>query len=83
MPARIIHHRSCCRDTIYIFSDGFTDQFGGEKKKKYKAANLKKMLLSIQQYSMDEQKNRVAENFETWKGSIEQLDDVCLIGVRF
>ncbi|MBK6953553.1 MAG: SpoIIE family protein phosphatase [Crocinitomicaceae bacterium] len=70
-------------DTIYIFSDGFTDQFGGEKKKKYKAANLKKMLLSIQQYSMDEQKNRVAENFETWKGSIEQLDDVCLIGVRF
>ncbi len=70
-------------DTIYIFSDGFTDQFGGEKKKKYKAANLKKMLLSIQQYSMDEQKNLVAENFETWKGSIEQLDDVCLIGVRF
>lgn len=69
-------------DSFYIFSDGYADQFGGEKGKKYKAANFKRLLLSIQSESMDRQKEIIDDAFETWKGNIEQLDDVCVIGVR-
>ncbi len=70
-------------DTIYIFSDGYADQFGGERGKKYKNANFKKLLLSIADKPMDEQKNLINTEFEQWKGNLEQLDDVCVIGVRF
>jgi serine phosphatase RsbU (regulator of sigma subunit) len=69
-------------DTFYIFSDGFADQFGGEKGKKYKKSNLKGLLLSCQQNSMEKQKNLISEAFDEWKGDIEQLDDVCVIGVK-
>lgn len=69
-------------DTFYIFSDGYADQFGGEKGKKFKAANFKKLLLSIQQESMERQGELLEQAFENWKGSLEQLDDVCVIGVR-
>jgi ligand-binding sensor domain-containing protein/serine phosphatase RsbU (regulator of sigma subunit) len=69
-------------DTIYLFSDGYADQFGGEKGKKYKAKALKELLIQIQDLSMDEQQLKLDEVFETWKGDLEQLDDVCIIGVR-
>ena len=69
-------------DSCYIFSDGYVDQFGGDKGKKFKSSNLKKLLLSIQSESMDRQRTLLEENFEEWKGSLEQLDDVCMIGVR-
>ncbi len=69
-------------DTFYVFTDGYADQFGGEKGKKFKTANLKKLLLSIQNNSMEKQLQLIHENFETWKGSLEQVDDVCIIGVR-
>lgn len=69
-------------DTIYIFSDGFSDQFGGDKGKKLKSANFKKLLLSIQDRSMREQKIFIDESFEKWKGELEQIDDVCVIGVK-
>jgi tetratricopeptide (TPR) repeat protein len=69
-------------DTIYIFTDGFADQFGGEQGKKFKSANLKKLLLSIQQEPMEKQKEIISEAFEQWKGKLEQVDDVCIIGVR-
>jgi antitoxin component YwqK of YwqJK toxin-antitoxin module/serine phosphatase RsbU (regulator of sigma subunit) len=69
-------------DTIYIFTDGYADQFGGEAGKKFKSANFKKLLLSIQDKSMDEQQQIITETFNTWKGETEQVDDVCLIGVR-
>ena len=69
-------------DTIYIFSDGFSDQFGGEKGKKLKSANFKKLLLSAQDRSMGDQRIFIAESFEKWKGDLEQIDDVCVIGVR-
>ena len=69
-------------DSFYIFSDGFADQFGGEKGKKFKAANFKKLLLEIQSKSMDEQLKILDKTFEDWRGSLEQLDDVCIIGVR-
>jgi serine phosphatase RsbU (regulator of sigma subunit) len=69
-------------DRIYIFSDGFADQFGGEKGKKFKAKNFKKLLISIQEKPIDEQGVLLEESFEGWKGNLEQLDDVCVIGVR-
>ncbi len=69
-------------DTFYIFSDGYADQFGGEKGKKFKTANFKRLLLSIQNETIERQRELIDEGFENWKGSIEQLDDVCVIGVR-
>jgi len=69
-------------DSIYIFSDGYVDQFGGEKGKKFKPANLRKLLLSFQDQSMENQKELLDEAFETWRGDLEQIDDVCMIGVR-
>lgn len=69
-------------DTIYIFSDGFQDQFGGPKGKKFKTGNMKKLLLEIQDKSMDEQNQLLKETFFNWKGDLEQIDDVCVIGVR-
>ncbi len=69
-------------DTIYIFSDGFVDQFGGEKGKKFKAVNFRKLLLSIQSESMDKQYQIIDEAFENWRGDLEQIDDVCVIGYR-
>jgi serine phosphatase RsbU (regulator of sigma subunit) len=69
-------------DAFYIFSDGYADQFGGEKGKKFKTANFKKLLLTIQNESIEKQKQLINESFETWKGNLEQLDDVCVIGVK-
>ncbi|MCB9360814.1 MAG: SpoIIE family protein phosphatase [Flavobacteriales bacterium] len=69
-------------DSVYISSDGYADQFGGEKGKKLKSANFKKLLLSIQNESMEKQKQLIDEAFENWKGNLEQLDDVCVIGVK-
>ncbi len=69
-------------DSVYVFSDGYVDQFGGEKGKKYKAQAFKKLLLSIQEKSMEEQKSIIDNTFESWKGNLEQVDDVCVIGVK-
>ena len=69
-------------DTIYIFSDGYVDQFGGEKGKKFMTGSFKKLLLSMNKESMENQKQLLEESFEKWKGDLEQLDDVCVIGVR-
>jgi len=69
-------------DSIYIFSDGYVDQFGGEKGKKFKSKAFRTLLLSIQDKSMEEQKIVIDETFETWKDDLEQVDDVCVIGVR-
>ena len=69
-------------DAIYIFSDGYIDQFGGEKEKKFKAKAFRELLLSIQDKAMEEQRKSIDEVFETWKGDLEQIDDVCVIGVR-
>ncbi len=69
-------------DTIYIFTDGFQDQFGGEKGKKYKAASLKTFLLSIVHHPAFKQRDLLLQEFEQWRGSVEQIDDVCIMGVR-
>jgi len=69
-------------DTIYIFSDGYVDQFGGDKGKKLKAKALRELLLSIQDSTLKEQESILDQSFESWRGDLEQIDDVCVIGVR-
>jgi serine phosphatase RsbU (regulator of sigma subunit) len=69
-------------DVIYLFTDGYQDQFGGEKGKKFKASSLKELLLSVQTKSMSQQKLVLDSTFEIWRGKLEQIDDVCIIGVR-
>ena len=69
-------------DMVYIFSDGYADQFGGPKGKKLKYKPFKELLIANSDKSMDEQEKQLNNLFENWKGDIEQLDDVCVIGVR-
>ena len=69
-------------DSIYIFSDGYVDQFGGEKSKKFMSKAFKALLLSIQDQPMEIQKNILDEKFEAWRGDLDQVDDVCVIGVK-
>lgn len=69
-------------DTFYLFSDGFADQFGGEKGKKLKYKNKKEILLAIKAMSMAEKKKHLNEFFQKWKGDYEQIDDVCLVGMQ-
>ena len=69
-------------DTVYVFTDGFADQFGGEKGKKFMYKPFKELLLSIQEKTMEEQKIMLEQHFENWKEKLEQVDDVCIIGVR-
>lgn len=69
-------------DSIYVFSDGFIDQFGGEHGKKYMRGRFKKFILSIQDHPMDKQLELVNEEFDRWKGERDQLDDVLVIGVK-
>lgn len=69
-------------DTIYLFSDGFVDQFGGSGGKKFKIKPFKELLVSIQTKTMSEQRELIESEFTTWKGDLEQIDDVCLMGVR-
>lgn len=69
-------------DYICIFTDGFADQFGGPKGKKYKYNTFKNKLLEIYQNPMNEQKQLLAKEFELWKGNLQQVDDICVIGIR-
>jgi serine phosphatase RsbU (regulator of sigma subunit) len=70
-------------DTIYMFSDGFADQFGGESGKKFKTAPMKELLLNIQEKPMEEQHSILDHTIEAWRGNIEQIDDILIIGRRF
>jgi len=69
-------------DVVYLFSDGYIDQFGGKEKKKFKTAPFKELLISINNKSMDEQREAVFQAFETWRGGTRQLDDVLVIGIK-
>lgn len=76
-------------DTIYLFTDGFQDQFGGATKeqrdnggKKYKPARFKRLLVSIKELPMEQQKEAIDKTFKDWKGSLEQVDDICIIGIQ-
>lgn len=69
-------------DAVYLFSDGIADQFGGPDGKKYKYKRVKELLLQNNSKSHSEQKNNIITEFAAWKGKNEQIDDVCLIGIK-
>ncbi|MFQ5334823.1 MAG: tetratricopeptide repeat protein [Flavobacteriales bacterium] len=69
-------------DTIYIFSDGFADQFGGSQGKKFKIKRFKDLILSINDKPMKEQAELIRQNFFSWKGQLDQVDDICMVGLR-
>ncbi len=69
-------------DVVYTLTDGFPDQFGGTKGKKFMYKQLKELLISISTASMEIQKQKLSDTLNDWKGNIEQVDDICIIGIR-
>jgi serine phosphatase RsbU (regulator of sigma subunit) len=69
-------------DQIYLFTDGFVDQFGGEARKKFKTRKFRNLLLSLRNEPMSIQKKVIEEAFLNWRGRHEQIDDVCVMGLR-
>ncbi|MBI9068139.1 MAG: SpoIIE family protein phosphatase [Salinivirgaceae bacterium] len=70
-------------DTIYIFSDGYADQFGGNMGRKFMYKNMKETLLNNQGFQMEQQKTFYNQIINAWMGKVEQIDDICLMGMRF
>ncbi|HEU4716900.1 MAG TPA: SpoIIE family protein phosphatase, partial [Bacteroidia bacterium] len=79
------HHEIQLRtgDCVYLSSDGYGDQFGGPKGKKFMVKQLQKLLLSIHGESMENQRRILDTNFSEWKGTHEQVDDVLVMGFRY
>lgn len=78
------HQRSMSKgDRIYLFTDGYADQFGGEKGKKMKYKPFKNFIISISSQEMSRQQAELQTNFSNWKSGYDQIDDVCIIGIRF
>ncbi len=69
-------------DTVYIFSDGYADQFGGPRNKKFKYRQLKEKIMEMQHLSMQEQKDFLDKTLVEWQGNEEQIDDILIMGVR-
>ncbi len=69
-------------ERLYLYSDGYADQFGGENGKKFKTKNFKNLILNSIDKDLNAQKEVLLTNFNDWKGSYEQLDDVCVIGIE-
>ena len=69
-------------DMIYVFSDGYADQFGGLNGKKFMRKNLKQLLSRIAREDASRQKELLDETLLAWRGSQEQTDDICVVGVR-
>jgi len=70
-------------DVLYIFTDGYADQFGGARGKKFKYKPLEELITSIAAKPLEQQKQILGDTFDKWKGNLEQVDDVCVIGVKF
>jgi serine phosphatase RsbU (regulator of sigma subunit) len=68
---------------VYVFTDGYCDQFGGPGGKKFKASNLKNLLLNSQHLSIEEQFDLLNSTIENWRGNHEQVDDILVIGTRY
>jgi len=69
-------------DMFYIFTDGFADQFGGPKGKKFMNKQLQEIILENYKAPLKEQEQIIKTTFENWKGDLEQVDDVCIIGIK-
>lgn len=69
-------------DMIYLYTDGYADQFGGPKGKKFKYKQLNDLLMDLHKQPLAEQKEKLSQAFTAWKGELEQIDDVCVFGIR-
>lgn len=69
-------------DVVITFTDGFADQFGGPKRKKFKYRQLAELLTANAHLPMTEIRQKLADNLLSWKGSLEQVDDICIIGIK-
>ena len=69
-------------DLIYTYTDGYTDQFGGPKGKKYTLKQFEEKLLEASKKSLNDQKEILLKNFDDWKGNLDQVDDITIIGIR-
>ncbi|MEO6304191.1 MAG: SpoIIE family protein phosphatase, partial [Bacteroidia bacterium] len=69
-------------DVVYTLTDGFADQFGGAKGKKFKYKPLQDFLIKHVEEGMNDQRQKLETAFENWRGNLEQVDDVCIIGVK-
>jgi serine phosphatase RsbU (regulator of sigma subunit) len=76
-------HELSNNDTIYLFTDGFADQFGGSNNRKFKYKPFREMLSGISAMPMQEQKSIIEKTFNEWKGNLQQLDDVLVFGFRY
>ena len=76
------HFKTETGDMLYLFTDGYADQFGGSNNKKFKTRNFKELLTSLANDEVESQKDRLGIEFENWKGEEEQLDDICVIGIK-
>jgi serine phosphatase RsbU (regulator of sigma subunit) len=70
-------------DSVYMSTDGFPDQKGGEKGKKYYYSRLRNSLRTVNSKPIDERRLMLDQKFVAWKGELEQIDDVCIMGVSF
>lgn len=77
-------HKTSLRagDRIFLYTDGFQDQFGGERGKKFKSSRLKEILANVDKDQFSHLAEHLNSVFEEWRGDIEQIDDVCLIGIN-
>jgi len=69
-------------DMLYLYTDGYTDQFGGEKGKKFSSKRLKEHFLSIHRLSVSEQKQNLDQTMNKWMNELEQVDDMLIIGIK-
>ena len=70
-------------DVIYLYTDGFEDQFGGEKDKKFSRRRFRELLLEIHELKMPEQKRALQSSLDEWMNGHEQVDDITVMGIRF
>ncbi|HXP51236.1 MAG TPA: SpoIIE family protein phosphatase, partial [Bacteroidia bacterium] len=69
-------------DTLYLFTDGYADQFGGPKGKKFKYKAMQQLIMDNSQLTMQEQQKLLDQSLESWKGNLEQVDDILIMGIR-
>jgi serine phosphatase RsbU (regulator of sigma subunit) len=69
-------------DTIYLFSDGYVDQMGGPRRKTFRSVHFRELLLQIQDKTMEEQKQILMKKHIAWRGDVEQIDDILVVGIR-
>ena len=70
-------------DCVYLYTDGYVDQFGGDRLKKFKSRPFKVLLSTIYQMDMEDQYKEIQRTFDAWKHDVDQVDDVCVFAVKY